>query len=108
MTFDLQVSPTMCAEELTNQVLFMRNVPAGDKHMWMAFEAVEDGQLGESPALLFSPVAVSITCAALLTCCPCESPVSVLQSGRCTPRRRSWNRCCSGARWPTPHPPTWW
>lgn len=43
----LQVSPTMCAEELTNQVLFMRNVPVGDEHMWMAFEAVEDGQLGE-------------------------------------------------------------
>ncbi|XP_029688014.1 arf-GAP with Rho-GAP domain, ANK repeat and PH domain-containing protein 3-like isoform X3 [Takifugu rubripes] len=41
----LKVSPTMCAEELTNQVLFMRNVPVGDKHMWMAFEAVEDGQL---------------------------------------------------------------
>uniref|UniRef100_H3BWD9 ArfGAP with RhoGAP domain, ankyrin repeat and PH domain 3 n=1 Tax=Tetraodon nigroviridis TaxID=99883 RepID=H3BWD9_TETNG len=41
----LKVSPTMCAEELTNQVLFMRNVPVGDKHMWMTFEAVEGGQL---------------------------------------------------------------
>ncbi|XP_068596302.1 arf-GAP with Rho-GAP domain, ANK repeat and PH domain-containing protein 3 [Brachionichthys hirsutus] len=41
----LKVSPTMCAEELTNQVLFMRNVPAGDKDVWMAFEAIEDGQL---------------------------------------------------------------
>ncbi|XP_059202723.1 arf-GAP with Rho-GAP domain, ANK repeat and PH domain-containing protein 3 [Centropristis striata] len=41
----LKVSPTMCAEELTNQVLFMRNVPAGDKEVWMTFEAIEDGQL---------------------------------------------------------------
>lgn len=38
----------MCAEELTNQVLFMRNVPPGDKDMWMTFEAIEDGQLGET------------------------------------------------------------
>lgn len=45
---DLQVSPTMSAEELTNQVLFMRNVPAGDKDLWMTFEAMEDGQLGET------------------------------------------------------------
>lgn len=37
----------MCAEELTNQVLYMRNVPAGDKDVWMTFEAIEDGQLGE-------------------------------------------------------------
>lgn len=44
----LQVSPTMCAEELTNQVLYMRNVPAGDKDVWMTFEAIEDGQLGET------------------------------------------------------------
>lgn len=38
----------MCAEELTNQVLFMRNVPAGERDIWMTFEAVEDGELGES------------------------------------------------------------
>lgn len=37
----------MCAEELTNQVLYMRNIPAGDKDIWMTFEAIEDGQLGE-------------------------------------------------------------
>lgn len=37
----------MCAEELTNQVLFMRNVPAGERDIWMTFEAVEDGELGE-------------------------------------------------------------
>ncbi|XP_013855170.1 arf-GAP with Rho-GAP domain, ANK repeat and PH domain-containing protein 3 [Austrofundulus limnaeus] len=41
----LKVSPTMCAEELTNQVLYMRNIPAGDKDIWMTFEAIEDGQL---------------------------------------------------------------
>ncbi|XP_026187108.1 arf-GAP with Rho-GAP domain, ANK repeat and PH domain-containing protein 3 isoform X1 [Mastacembelus armatus] len=41
----LKVSPTMCAEELTNQVLYMRNVPAGEKDIWMTFEAIEDGQL---------------------------------------------------------------
>ncbi|KAJ3587421.1 hypothetical protein NHX12_011018 [Muraenolepis orangiensis] len=41
----LKVSPTMCAEELTNQVLYMRNVPCGDKDVWMTFEAIEDGQL---------------------------------------------------------------
>lgn len=36
----------MCAEELTNQVLFMRNIPAGEKDVWMTFEAIEDGELG--------------------------------------------------------------
>uniref|UniRef100_A0A3Q3N3N9 ArfGAP with RhoGAP domain, ankyrin repeat and PH domain 3 n=1 Tax=Labrus bergylta TaxID=56723 RepID=A0A3Q3N3N9_9LABR len=41
----LKVSPTMCAEELTNQVLFMRNVPATDRDVWMTFEAIEEGQL---------------------------------------------------------------
>ncbi|XP_029020464.1 arf-GAP with Rho-GAP domain, ANK repeat and PH domain-containing protein 3 isoform X2 [Betta splendens] len=41
----LKVSPTMCAEELTNQVLYMKNVPPGDKDVWMTFEAIEDGQL---------------------------------------------------------------
>lgn len=44
-----QVSPTMCAEELTNQVLYMRNTPPGDREVWMTFEAIEDGQLGEIP-----------------------------------------------------------
>lgn len=37
----------MCAEELTNQVLYMRNVPAGEKDIWMTFEAIEDGELGK-------------------------------------------------------------
>ncbi|XP_064184182.1 arf-GAP with Rho-GAP domain, ANK repeat and PH domain-containing protein 3 isoform X1 [Anguilla rostrata] len=41
----LKVSPSMCAEELTNQVLYMRNVPAGEKDIWLTFEAIEDGEL---------------------------------------------------------------
>ncbi|XP_052006230.1 arf-GAP with Rho-GAP domain, ANK repeat and PH domain-containing protein 3-like isoform X2 [Xyrauchen texanus] len=41
----LKVSPTMCAEELTNQVLYMRNIPAGERDVWMAFEAIEEGEL---------------------------------------------------------------
>ncbi|XP_072573738.1 arf-GAP with Rho-GAP domain, ANK repeat and PH domain-containing protein 3 isoform X5 [Paramormyrops kingsleyae] len=41
----LKVSPTMCAEELTNQVLYLRNVPAGEKDVWLTFEAIEDGEL---------------------------------------------------------------
>ncbi|KAI1898993.1 hypothetical protein AGOR_G00078100 [Albula goreensis] len=41
----LKVSPSMCAEELTNQVLYMRNVPAGEKDVWLTFEAIEDGEL---------------------------------------------------------------
>lgn len=41
-----QVSPTMTAEELTNQVLEMRNVPAS-LDIWLTFEALENGELGE-------------------------------------------------------------
>ncbi|KAJ8394056.1 hypothetical protein AAFF_G00054000 [Aldrovandia affinis] len=41
----LKVSPSMCAEELTNQVLYMRNMPAGEKDVWLTFEAIEDGEL---------------------------------------------------------------
>ncbi|XP_031442972.1 arf-GAP with Rho-GAP domain, ANK repeat and PH domain-containing protein 3 isoform X2 [Clupea harengus] len=41
----LKVSPSMCAEELTNQVLYMRNVPAAERDIWMTFEAIEDGEL---------------------------------------------------------------
>ncbi|XP_046705379.1 arf-GAP with Rho-GAP domain, ANK repeat and PH domain-containing protein 3 isoform X2 [Silurus meridionalis] len=41
----LKVSPTMCAEELTNQVLYMRNIPASEKDVWMTFETIEDGEL---------------------------------------------------------------
>ncbi|KAF2975778.1 hypothetical protein EK904_003969, partial [Melospiza melodia maxima] len=39
-----QVSPTMTAEELTNQVLEMRNVPAS-LDIWLTFEALENGEL---------------------------------------------------------------
>lgn len=50
----------MSAEELTNQVLYMRNVPAGDKDVWMTFEVIEDGQLGErAPVQLFEPLQVA-------------------------------------------------
>lgn len=42
----LQVSPTMTAEELTNQVLEMRNV-AASLDIWLTFEALENGELGE-------------------------------------------------------------
>ncbi|XP_067423059.1 arf-GAP with Rho-GAP domain, ANK repeat and PH domain-containing protein 3 [Emydura macquarii macquarii] len=40
----LKVSPTMVAEELTNQVLEMRNVPAS-LDIWLTFEALENGEL---------------------------------------------------------------
>lgn len=48
----------MCAEELTNQVLFMRNVPPGDKDVWMTFEALEDGQLGETDT--WKPISLAL------------------------------------------------
>ncbi|NXV50835.1 ARAP3 protein, partial [Uria aalge] len=40
----LKVSPTMAAEELTNQVLEMRNV-AASLDIWLTFEALENGEL---------------------------------------------------------------
>ncbi|NWU60091.1 ARAP3 protein, partial [Dromas ardeola] len=40
----LKVSPTMTAEELTNHVLEMRNVPAS-LDIWLTFEALENGEL---------------------------------------------------------------
>ncbi|XP_005280935.1 arf-GAP with Rho-GAP domain, ANK repeat and PH domain-containing protein 3 isoform X3 [Chrysemys picta bellii] len=40
----LKVSPTMTAEELTNQVLEMRNMPAS-LDIWLTFEALENGEL---------------------------------------------------------------
>ncbi|XP_054073618.1 arf-GAP with Rho-GAP domain, ANK repeat and PH domain-containing protein 3 isoform X2 [Rissa tridactyla] len=42
----LKVSPTMTAEELTNQVLEMRNV-AASLDIWLTFEVLENGELGE-------------------------------------------------------------
>ncbi|XP_075458127.1 arf-GAP with Rho-GAP domain, ANK repeat and PH domain-containing protein 3 isoform X1 [Ascaphus truei] len=40
----LKVSPVMTAEELTNQVLDMRNV-AGSTDIWLTFEVLENGEL---------------------------------------------------------------
>ncbi|XP_078509640.1 arf-GAP with Rho-GAP domain, ANK repeat and PH domain-containing protein 3 isoform X3 [Lissotriton helveticus] len=40
----LKVSPAMSAEELTNQVLDMRNV-ASSLDIWLTFEAIENGEL---------------------------------------------------------------
>ncbi|NXI85224.1 ARAP3 protein, partial [Rhipidura dahli] len=40
----LKVSPSMTAEELTNQVLEMRSVPAS-LDIWLTFEALENGEL---------------------------------------------------------------
>uniref|UniRef100_A0A8C3H0D2 ArfGAP with RhoGAP domain, ankyrin repeat and PH domain 3 n=1 Tax=Corvus moneduloides TaxID=1196302 RepID=A0A8C3H0D2_CORMO len=40
----LKVSPSMTAEELTNQVLEMRNV-AASLDIWLTFEALENGEL---------------------------------------------------------------
>ncbi|KFZ58762.1 Arf-GAP with Rho-GAP domain, ANK repeat and PH domain-containing protein 3, partial [Podiceps cristatus] len=40
----LKVSPTMTAEELTNQVLDMRNV-AASLDIWLTFETLENGEL---------------------------------------------------------------
>lgn len=34
--------------------------------------------------------------------------VVVFQSDRYTLKKKSWSRRCSGARWPTRAPPTWW
>lgn len=42
-----QVSPTMTAEELTNQVLEMRNV-AASLDIWLTFEVLENGELGKN------------------------------------------------------------
>ncbi|XP_041049111.1 arf-GAP with Rho-GAP domain, ANK repeat and PH domain-containing protein 3 isoform X1 [Carcharodon carcharias] len=41
----LKVSPTMTSEELTNQVLDMKNILAGEKDIWVTFEAIENGEL---------------------------------------------------------------
>lgn len=92
----------MCAEELTNQVLFMRNVPAGDRDIWMTFEAVEDGELGER-GRGWREESEGGGRSQLLT-----AAAAVLQSGPCTPRRRFWNRRCSGATSGSPARPTCW
>lgn len=40
------MSPTLTAEELTNQVLEMRGTAAGTD-LWVMFEILEHGELGE-------------------------------------------------------------
>ncbi|GCC38112.1 arf-GAP with Rho-GAP domain, ANK repeat and PH domain-containing protein 3 isoform X1 [Chiloscyllium punctatum] len=41
----LKVSPTMTSEELTNQVLDLKNISSGEKEVWVTFEAIENGEL---------------------------------------------------------------
>ncbi|XP_059506519.1 arf-GAP with Rho-GAP domain, ANK repeat and PH domain-containing protein 3 isoform X2 [Stegostoma tigrinum] len=41
----LKVSPTMTSEELTNQVLDLKNISTGEKEVWVTFEAIENGEL---------------------------------------------------------------
>ncbi|XP_078087855.1 arf-GAP with Rho-GAP domain, ANK repeat and PH domain-containing protein 3 isoform X2 [Mustelus asterias] len=41
----LKVSPTMTSEELTNQVLDMKNILADEQEVWVTFEAIENGEL---------------------------------------------------------------
>lgn len=45
----------MTAEELTNQVLEMRNV-AASLDIWLTFEALENGELGEHRGMLLAGV----------------------------------------------------
>lgn len=40
------MSPTLTAEEVTNQVLEMRGTAAGTD-LWVMFEVLEHGELGE-------------------------------------------------------------
>ncbi|XP_072923477.1 arf-GAP with Rho-GAP domain, ANK repeat and PH domain-containing protein 3 isoform X1 [Hemitrygon akajei] len=41
----LKVSPTMTSEELTNQVLDMKNMLTGEREVWVTFECIENGEL---------------------------------------------------------------
>ncbi|XP_078267863.1 arf-GAP with Rho-GAP domain, ANK repeat and PH domain-containing protein 3-like isoform X2 [Rhinoraja longicauda] len=41
----LKVSPTMTSEELTNQVLDMKNILSGEREFWVTFECIENGEL---------------------------------------------------------------
>lgn len=41
----LKVSPTMTSEELTNQVLDMKNMLPGEREVWVTFECIENGEL---------------------------------------------------------------
>lgn len=44
--FLLQVSPLMEAEELTNDVLGIKNIIPSKDDIWAAFEVLENGELG--------------------------------------------------------------
>lgn len=44
--FILQVSPLMEAEELTNDVLGIKNIIPNKDDIWAAFEVLENGELG--------------------------------------------------------------
>lgn len=44
--FVLQVSPLMEAEELTNDVLGIKNIIPSKDDIWAAFEVLENGELG--------------------------------------------------------------
>lgn len=44
--FVLQVSPLMEAEELTNDVLGIKNIIPSKDDVWTAFEVLENGELG--------------------------------------------------------------
>lgn len=44
--FVLQVSPLMEAEELTNDVLGIKNIIPNKDDIWAAFEVLENGELG--------------------------------------------------------------
>lgn len=44
--FVLQVSPLMEAEELTNDVLGIKNIVPSKDDIWAVFEVLENGELG--------------------------------------------------------------
>lgn len=100
----------MSAEELTNQVLCMRNIPATDKDVWMTFEVIEDGQLGELCTVLSTAVYYCVVLRSLLHALRVLMQVMYFapQNVLSTPDRKFWNRCCSGATWPTRAQPTCW
>lgn len=106
-----QVSPTMTAEELTNQVLEMRNV-ATSLDIWLTFEVLENGELGEHCGAgdAWGKVCYQEQGGRWLEKGR-DTMVTVFlspQSGPCTPRRRCWSRRCSGASSRSPALHTCW
>lgn len=102
-----QVSPTMTAEELTNQVLEIRNV-AASLDIWLTFEVLENGELGEHHGYSVMGCSGGIFCQQqggwwLEKGKDTAVMVSLhSQNGPCTPRRRFWSRRCSGASYRSP------